>query len=135
LIDPMAAAAGPDAPARRPTFGRLRRRPEFTAAAAGPRAHGPLLTLQMRRREDEAAPRLGLTVTKRIGNAVERNRIRRRLRAAAAAVVPVAGRPGHDYVIIARRALLQAAFPRLVADLSQAFGRVHKGKAGGAAAR
>jgi ribonuclease P protein component len=112
-----------------PGFERLHRRPEFVAAASGPRAHCQLLTLQMRRRADDAAPRLGVTVTKRVGNAVERNRIRRRLRAAAGTVVPAAAQPGHDYVIVARRALLAAAFPRVVAELSHAFGRVHKARA------
>lgn len=69
--------------------------------------------------------RLGLTVTKKIGNAVTRNRVRRRLREAARAVLPVAGQPGHDYVLIARQGALGRSFDDLKADILRALKAVH----------
>jgi ribonuclease P protein component len=104
----------------------LRRRREFLAAAAGRKFHGPLFSLQVRVRDDEDAPRIGLTVTKREGGAAERNRIRRRLRAAVRDVLPRDGRAGHDYVIIARRSVLAASYPGLVGELGAALRRAHR---------
>jgi ribonuclease P protein component len=72
-----------------------------------------------------AQPRFGFTVTKAIGGAVERNRIRRRLKAAVAAVADAAARPGQDYVLIARKAALDLPFETLKKDLERAFHRVH----------
>lgn len=113
-----------------PAYGRLLRRGDFLAAAKGRRASTGLLTLQMTRNAGaaEAAPRLGLTVSRKAGGAVERNRIRRRLRQAVRQIAPVAARPGHDYVIVARQELLGASFDRLLADLESAFRRVHQAK-------
>lgn len=77
---------------------------------------------------DAAIPgvaRVGYTATKRLGGAVVRNRAKRRLRAAAAAVVATHGRGGVDYVLIARAATLTRPFDRLVADLIEALKRVH----------
>jgi ribonuclease P protein component len=84
-------------------------------------------------RDDEDEPRIGFTITRRVGGAVERNRIRRRLRAALAAVMTDDGRAGHDYVIVARRPLLYAAFDTILGELRRAFGRAHRkatGRAG-----
>jgi ribonuclease P protein component len=108
---------------------RLRRRADFLAAHGGRKAHSALMTVEMRARGDEAPPRLGFTVTRRVGSAVERNRIRRRLRAAAAEGL-VAARAGCDYVIVARRGAIDAAFMRLVGDLARAVVRVHGAKSG-----
>ena len=119
----MAAAGGLAAPARE----RLRRRADFLKAASGAKAHSALLTLQMRARGDDLPPRIGFTVTRRAGTATERNRIRRRLRAAAALV---AVRIGCDYVIVARRDILEVAFARLAADLARAVQRVNNTKIG-----
>jgi len=114
---------------------RLRRRSEFRAAAAGMRASGNSFVLQARRRDDEKAPRVGFTVSKQVGNAVERNRVRRRLReivrlsAAGRAEGEAAGarlRPGHDYVLIGRRAALGAPFVDMVRELEAALGRIHQ---------
>jgi len=77
--------------------------------------------------------RLGLTVTKKIGNAVTRNRVRRRLRAVARAVLPVAGQAGYDYVLIARQGTWERSFEELKADLEKALKVVHKPQAGGKA--
>jgi len=109
----------------------LRKRQEFLAVAAGRRVHAPLLTLQYRPRETEAAdektgqsvgiaPRFGLTVTKKTGNSVVRNRIRRRLRAALDQI-PFSALPAQDYVIIARQGCLTATFHNLVDALNQAL--------------
>lgn len=83
-------------------------------------------SLQARDRKDDAGLRLGLTVTKKVGNAVERNRIRRRLRAAARAVLPQAGKGGFDYVVVARRAALTADFSDLTGGLENTLKQVHK---------
>jgi len=70
-------------------------------------------------------PRFGFTITKKIGNAVVRNRIRRRLRSALTQISGLAARPGNDYVIIARKPAAVQPFASLVADLKVAFERVH----------
>ncbi len=68
--------------------------------------------------------RFGLTVTKKIGNAVVRNRARRRLREALKGVAPSSARVGCDYVLIARPAALSQQFPELCRDLKKAFQRI-----------
>ena len=107
---------------------RLRKRAEFLRAAKGARLQARLFSLQAAARPAaEAGPaRTGLTVTKRVGGAVERNRIRRRLRAALRLTADLPARPDHDYVIVARREALAAPFEALRADLARAFGAVHK---------
>jgi ribonuclease P protein component len=72
------------------------------------------------------APRIGFTASRKVGIAVARNRARRRLKAAAEAVLPKRGEPGFDYVAIARSETLTRRFADLVADLETALGRVHK---------
>jgi ribonuclease P protein component len=120
----MGHEPGADAPAT--SLGRLKKRREFKAAAAGRRVHLSLLSLQAGPPQaDRPQSRVGLTVTRKEGTAVERNRIRRRLREALRQVDATRPAAGHDYVIIARRAMLSASFPRLVADLDSAFARVH----------
>ena len=69
--------------------------------------------------------RVGFTASKKIGNAVARNRAKRRLRAAASALLPLSGRAGHDYVLVARAGILVRDFRRLA-------GRHRRGGAGGA---
>ena len=109
---------------------RLKRRADFIAAASGPRAQATPFLVQARNRGDRGAPRVGLTVTKKSGNAVERNRIRRRLRSATDDVVTRAGRQGFDYVVVARRAALIAPFEAMLRDLERAIARVHAEKTG-----
>jgi len=104
---------------------RLKRRADFLAAARGARVQAAPFLMQARDRRDRKQSRLGLTVTKQIGKAVERNRIRRRLRAAADAVLPRAGQAGFDYVLVARRPALTVPFDTLLADLERAVSRVH----------
>ena len=130
----------------------LLRRADFRAAAGGLRAAAGAFVLQARRRADGEAIRVGFTVSKQVGNAVERNRVRRRLRemvrltaaAAAGAVARADGarggsgggalRPGHDYVLIGRRAALAAPFSAMLSDLGAALRRIHAADAGGTGA-
>lgn len=105
---------------------RLTRRADFLAAAKGARTGAKNFLLQARDRHDGGAPRIGLTVTKKTGNAVERNRIRRRLRAAVRAVLPQAGRPGFDYVLVARRDALSADYRSLLDNLAGTLDKVHQ---------
>src|SRR5580658_5688066 len=103
---------------------RLKRRTDFRAAAAGARAPGNAFVLQARRRDEagqksdqEAGPvRVGFTVSKQVGNAVERNRVKRRLREIVRLAPAAALSAGHDYVLIGRRAALQAKFGDMTRD-------------------
>jgi ribonuclease P protein component len=72
----------------------------------------------------EAAPRFGFTVTKQSGGAVQRNRIRRRLKEALRLLNPLPARPGHDYVIVARPEALDMPFLALQGDLIRALGKI-----------
>ena len=114
---------------------RLKRRSDFRAAAESARASGRAFVLQARERAEDGAVRVGFTVSRQVGNAVERNRVRRRLReivrlSAAAGAAHL--RPGHDYVLIGRRAALAAPFGEMVQELDRALIRVHAGDAKGA---
>jgi ribonuclease P protein component len=112
---------------------RLKKRSEFLATAKGVRAHRPSMSLQRRdRRDTDAAVGVGFTVTNKEGNSPERNRIRRRFRAAVRDVLPGAATPGVDYVIIGRRAALDSPFPSLVRDLKEALAEAEKRAAKGA---
>lgn len=71
-------------------------------------------------------PRFGFTVTKKLGNAVVRNRIRRRLKEAAKRAADAHAKPGFDYVVVARKPAFDMPFERLVADMAAALKRVHK---------
>ena len=73
---------------------------------------------------DGEAPGVGLTVTKKTGNSPERNRIRRRLRAALRACADDL-KPQHDYVVVGRRDALTLPFSKVVSDLSSAIAKVH----------
>ncbi|MGH6811867.1 MAG: ribonuclease P protein component [Methylocella sp.] len=71
-----------------------------------------------------AAPRFGFTVTKQSGGAVQRNRIRRRLKEALRLLNPLPARPGHDYVILARPEALGMPFLALQGELIRALGEI-----------
>jgi ribonuclease P protein component len=113
-----------------PVWGRLRRRAEFQRVSRGRRAQAEAFTLQANARPLASAatpePRVGFTVTKRIGDAVERNRIRRRLKEALRRAEAVAPAPGHDYVLMARREALTRPFAALVADIENAFAKMSR---------
>lgn len=106
----------------------LKNRRDFLACAKARRWVAPGLILQGRhRREGEAEGlRVGYTCSKKVGNAVARNRAKRRLRAAAAEVLPTHGRPDWDYVLIGKAgATARRDFSDLVGDLEVAVSRVH----------
>ncbi len=109
---------------------RLRRRPEFLAAARGRKASTQAFLLQARNRDDSGPPRVGLTVSRRVGTAVERNRVRRRLREAVRLSAARQFHEGHDYVVVARRAALSISFDRLVTELRGALRRLHGASSG-----
>lgn len=103
---------------------RLKTRGDFLRVAAGrSRAVRPGLILQAAPCPGEGAEplRVGYTASRRVGNAVARNRAKRRLRAVAAAVLPLHGRSGTDYVLIARGETSERPYPELVADLEGAL--------------
>lgn len=110
---------------------RLRRRADFVAAARGAKSHGQSVILQAYARGDDGPARIGFTVSKKIGNAVERNRARRRLREAVRMAAAQTMRPGMDYVVIARREAIEFPFERLVKDVSGAVERVHRTRTAG----
>lgn len=108
---------------------RLKRRRQFLRVAGGGHKWvAPGLILQARRRdadESGAGPgtgfRLGYTVSRKVGSAVQRNRARRRLRAAAERVMPAHALGGHDFVLIGRAATLRRPFQALIGDLETAL--------------
>lgn len=108
---------------------RLKKRPDFLRAAKGVRRVAPSVTLELCPTPEAAAKpgavRVGFTATRKLGGAVERNRAKRRLRAAAAAVLPLYGREGNDYVLVARQDTLTRPFDGLLADLTQALHAAH----------
>ena len=75
--------------------------------------------------------RIGYTVTTKLGNAVIRNRIKRRLRAVASTVLTEKGLRGFDYVVIARRAVLRAEYSDLISEFSSALDHIHKDRSKG----
>jgi ribonuclease P protein component len=105
---------------------RLRQRADFLAVANGARVNSPAFVLQSLDRKslgrDDSGPiRIGFTVTKKNGNAPERNRIRRRLREVVKRVDPVSMQPHHDYVLVGRRDALTRDFATMIDDLRAAF--------------
>jgi ribonuclease P protein component len=97
--------------------GRLKSRPQFLAVRHGEARKGRIFLLEVLDRKDDAQPRVGFTVTKKHGNAVERNRMRRRLKEAVRLNAAFAMQPGHDYVIVARREVLDIPFDHLSRQL------------------
>ena len=110
-------------PQRNGIVRRLTKRAQFLNAARGTRAVRTGFSLQAIAVET-AVPGLGLTVTKKTGNSPERNRIKRRLRAAAR-TCGTSFQPQHDYVLVARREALSLPFAKVVADLCSAIAKVH----------
>lgn len=100
-------------------YGRLRKRADFLAARAAQKRRGPLFLLEVRDRGDGDQPRVGFTITRKVGNAVARNRIRRRLREAVRLRAAADMTAGNDYVIVARRELLAAPFDEIAVELSR----------------
>ncbi len=106
----------------------LSKRADFLRAAQAKRISTPGFTLQYRARAagEAEGKRVGFTCSKKVGNAVARNRAKRRLREIARLVLPESGRDGFDYVLIGRRDVTATRdFAELRADLERALGKVH----------
>jgi ribonuclease P protein component len=123
---------GADAPQPGPAgpVSTLTRRAEFIAAARALRQGKPGFSLQARPRTDgEPATgiRVGFTCSRKVGNAVARNRAKRRLRAIARDVLPAEGRPGWDYVLVGGvRETAARNFATMCEDLRAALAAVHR---------
>jgi ribonuclease P protein component len=111
--------------ARNATMQRLKERADFLAAAAGVKVPAAAFVLQALARNDGKPARVGFTVSKKVGNAVERNRVRRRLREMVRRSAALPPECGHDYVLVGRRTALTTPFCRMVADFAGALRRVH----------
>lgn len=110
---------------QKPIIERIRKRPAFLAAAKAPSCARGAVVVQRRDRADEDPTiRAGFTATKRVGGSVIRNRARRRLREAARLLLPQAGRPGSDYVFIARGGTTTRPWDRLLDDVKSALLRL-----------
>ncbi len=107
----------------------LTKRSDFLRAAKGKRQHTPGFVIQARKRSETEAKdaiRIGYTCSKKVGNAVARNRAKRRLREIARTVIPTQGKQGFDYVLIGRaQETSTRTFSVLIDDLSKALNILH----------
>jgi ribonuclease P protein component len=106
---------------------RIRQRADFLAAATGVKASVTGFLLQALDRREDGPVRVGFTVSRKVGNAVVRNRVRRRLKEMVRLTPPERMRLGYDYVLIGRRASLDLPFSQLTEDFGRALERVHDG--------
>ncbi|MFN7225277.1 MAG: ribonuclease P protein component [Paracoccaceae bacterium] len=106
----------------------MRHRPEFLRAASSRRQSAGGFLVQARFRNDgKTGVQVGFTASKKIGNAVLRNRAKRRLREVARAILPMLGQPGWDYVLVARPGVTtDRPFATLLTDLETALRAIHK---------
>jgi len=106
---------------------RLTQRKDYLAANAGKRAPMPGFVLIVRKRDDaDPVMRVGITVSKKVGNAVIRNRMKRRFRQLAREVLPESGLSGADHVLIGRAGGIERPFADLKAELVKALGKVKR---------
>jgi ribonuclease P protein component len=105
---------------------RLRQRKDFLAAAKAARAATPGFVIQRRAREDDAPVRIGFTVSRKVGTATERNRVRRRLRELVKRLDLISMRPHCDYVLVGRRDALGRNFAVMLDDLRTALIRLER---------
>jgi len=104
---------------------RLRQRADFLAAArGGTKVTTSAFVLQAINRGDDGPVRVGFTVSRKVGNAVERNRVRRRLREVVRLSAAASLCCGHDYVLIGRRSALSLPFERMSDDFTKALRRL-----------
>ena len=108
---------------------RLKTRADFLRAARGIRRVEGAVTLETcptpKLQAASGTVRVGFTASRKIGNAVIRNRAKRRLRAAASQLLPLLGRGGHDYVLVARGTTVARPFPALLSDITMALKAAH----------
>jgi ribonuclease P protein component len=105
---------------------RLKKRKDFLAAATGSSISTPGFVVQERRRGDGGPARVGFTVSRKVGGAVERNRLRRQLREIVRLSATTGLKAGNDYVLIGRRAGLEIPFVKLTVDFAGALKRLEK---------
>ena len=103
---------------------RLRRRSDFLAAANGSKVPTAGFVLQARKRDEGGPARVGFTVSRKVGSAVERNRVRRRLKEVVRLLGTTGLPSGHDYVVIGRRAALSLPFEQITEDFTRALRRL-----------
>ena len=103
---------------------KLKQRSQFLAAARGLKCARPELLLQINANQRQTAG-VGFTASKKVGNAVVRNRAKRRLREVARQHLPQVGRAGMDYVLVARQKTAQCPFPELLASFVEAARQLH----------
>ncbi|MDX8347818.1 ribonuclease P protein component [Cognatiyoonia sp. IB215446] len=125
----MKPPVGPDGtPAVSVCLQVLKKRADFIRASHGRRFGTSGIHLQARKRSEGQAQgiRVGFTCSKKVGNAVARNRAKRRLREVARLVLPSHGREGWDYVLVGRKDVTASQpFDTLIADLKRALTKVH----------
>lgn len=103
----------------------MTRRADYLAANKGQRVPMPGFVLLVRDRKDgDPTPRLGITITKKVGGAVIRNRMKRRFREIARALLPEQGFAGADHVLIGRGDGIERDFAALTAELTKALAKV-----------
>jgi ribonuclease P protein component len=117
--------AEPSASGRSLSIDRIRQRRDFLAANAGVRVPMPGFVLLVKP-AGHPLPRVGFTVSRKVGNAVVRNRARRRLRELARLLLPELGVPGADHVFIARSREPEAPFDQLRAEVQQALAKAKR---------
>ncbi|WP_333566826.1 ribonuclease P protein component [Sphingorhabdus sp.] len=103
----------------------IKKRSDFLAANRGKRYATPGFVLLVKDRQDESPDiRLGITITKKVGNAVIRNRMRRRFRALAQEMLGQNGKAGADHILIGRDSGIERDFGELRADMVKALGKL-----------
>ncbi|MGL5840034.1 MAG: ribonuclease P protein component [Sphingorhabdus sp.] len=104
----------------------MKKRSDFLAANRGKRYATPGFVLLVHdRRDDDPAKRLGITITKKVGNAVIRNRMRRRFRELARALLPELGKAGADHILIGREGGIERDFGVLREEMRKALEKLN----------